>query len=427
MRARRKARLAARYRRRPVAQWKQQTFAALAIRDFRILWLGTFTSFLAFFMSTVVNSVVAFGLAGTNRAVGLVIFAQGVTMFVLGPIGGATADRLPKRRVVATGQAITAAVFLATAWLVASGRIEVWHLAAGGSVLGACFAFLGPARQALVVEIVPEGQRGNAMALSQVANNASRVGGPAAAGGLLAWAAAGPAAAYAVMAVLYAAAAVSLTLLPRSRRRADIQTHVFADVLDGLRYVHARPHLRLLVGLFVAVVMTGFPYIVVMPGLVENQLGRGAEAIGLLMGVSAAGGLLASLGVARFADSPRARGIYCAMGLAFAASLAALALAPGYAAAAAVSFGLGVASGGFQTLASAVLIHATDAAYMGRVMSLTLMAFAGFGLVGLPVGLLADAVGERGALLGMAGVVALVVLWCGARLARLEAAPVSSA
>ena len=45
------------------------TFAALRLRDFRILWISTFFSFLAFFMSTVVQSVVAFDLSGSNRSV----------------------------------------------------------------------------------------------------------------------------------------------------------------------------------------------------------------------------------------------------------------------------------------------------------------------------------------------------------------------
>jgi MFS family permease len=392
-----------------VNRWLLQTFAALSIPDFRILWLGTLTSFLGFFMSTVVNSVVTFGLTGTNRAVGFVIFAQGASMFLFGPIGGAFADRLPKRRVIAVGQGLTGAVFLTTALLVAMDVLRVWHLAAGSFVLGLCFAFLGPARQAFVVDLVPQQTRGNAMALSQIANNASRVLGPAVAGVLLAWSAVGAAGAYAVMSGLYALSAASLLLLPRSSGREDIETHVLTDVADGVRYVRDHRRLRILVVLFVGVVMTGFPYVAVMPGLVENELGRGAEAISLLFGVAAAGGLLTSVLVARYADSKRAPAIYSALGLSFGATLFALAAAPTYALAAVVSLALGAANGGFQTLSSAVVIHATEPDYMGRVMSLTMLAFAGFGLMGLPIGLLADAVGERASLAAMGVVVCAVV------------------
>jgi MFS family permease len=402
-----------------VRRWLEQTFAAFAIPQYRVLWIGTLTSFLAFFMSTVVNSVVAFGLTGTNRAVGSVIFAQGLSMFLFGPVGGAFADRLPKRRVIATGQIVTATVFVVAALLVWTEMVRVWHLAAGTFVLGLCFSFMGPARQAFVVDLVPPERRGNAMALSQVANNASRVGGPAIAGVLLAWKAAGATGAYATMAGLYALSASSLLWLPRSFGRADIQTRVLADVAAGLRYVRDDPHLRVLVLLFVSVVMTGFPYVAVMPGLVENELGRPADAISLLFGVAAAGGLTASVLVARYADSARARGIYSGLGLCFGLTLFGLASVPTYAAAVGACFALGAASGGFQTLSSAVVIHATEPEYMGRVMSLTMLAFAGFGLMGLPIGALADALGERAALVAMGVVVCVIVGMSWAALVRV--------
>ena len=74
---------------------------------------------------------------------------------------------------------------------------------------------------------------------------------------------------------------------------------------------------------------------------------------------------------------------------------------------------VGATSGGFQTLSGAVVIRDTDPAFVGRVMSLMLMAFGGFGLMGLPVGALGDEIGERGTL-GVLGVVVCVlvaVLW----------------
>lgn len=404
-----------------MTHWLEQTFGTLAIRPFRILWLGTLTSFLGFFMSTIVNSVVAFELSGTNLAVGGVFAAQGGAMFLLGPLGGAYADRWPKRRVVAVGQAITAAVFLGVAWLFAVGALRLWQLVLAGFVMGGCFAFIGPARQALVVDLVPPARRGNAMALSQIANNASRVGGPAVAGVLLAWSVVGAGGAYVAMAALYALAALSLVLLPASRGRADVATPVWTDVAEGLHYVGGQPRLRVLVAMFVSVVMAGFPFVTVLPGLVENRLGRDAEAISALMSAAAAGGLLTSVAVARFADSPRARSIYSALGLGFGLSLLALALAPSFAWAVAITFVAGAANGGFQTLSNAVLIHATEPAFMGRVMSLTMMAFAGFGLMGLPIGLLADVAGEPATLVAMGALVCAIVLVSWLALVRIEA------
>ena len=77
------------------------SFAAFSIPNFRVLFGGTLFSFTAFFMSTIVQSVVAFELTGLNGAVGGAIAGQGLGMVMCGPLGGAYADRLPKRRVIA--------------------------------------------------------------------------------------------------------------------------------------------------------------------------------------------------------------------------------------------------------------------------------------------------------------------------------------
>jgi predicted MFS family arabinose efflux permease len=109
------------------------------------------------------------------------------------------------------------------------------------------------------------------------------------------------------------------------------------------------------------------------------------------------------------------------LGLGFALSLFAIALAPSFALAAVASFAIGAASGGYQTLASAVMIGATKPVYIGRVMSLTMMAFAGFGLMGLPIGWLADAVGERAAFAAMGAAAATAIAVTSVALARVSA------
>jgi len=395
------------------------TFAALAVPSFRLLWVGTLLSFLAFFMSTIVQSVVAFDLTGRNGAVGSVVFAQGVTMALLGPIGGAYADRLPKRRVIVTGQIVAALVFATLAVLVATDSIHLAWLALGSLLMGASFAFLGPARTALVVEYVPEAMRGNAMALSNVANTGSRVLGPAVAGLCLAFTGFGAAGAYAVMGALYAISAASVAWLPHAPvREGATEKHVFADLGDGLRYVWAHEEVRLLLLFFVTVILAGFPHVTVLPGLLENQLGLPASDVAGLFVWSAVGALGASLAVARLADSEGALVVYSSCAFGFGASLVGLAWAPGYGSAAAMMFVAGVTSGGFQALNAAVIARRVEPAFIGRVMSLTLLAFAGFGLMSLPFGLLADAVGERKTLLVMGAMVFVLSVWFTAGLVR---------
>ena len=397
-------------------------FAALQIRDFRVLWLGTLLSFVAFFMAMIVQSVVAFQVAGNNSAVGFVVFAQGLGMGALGPIGGAFADRWPKRTVVALGQVTAAVVFAVLGWRVYTEAIDIVQLSLGAFLIGVTLAFLGPARQGLVVDLVPADRRGNAMAINTVANTGSRVFGPIVAGFLLGWEASGAVGAYFVMALFYAVSACSLLLLPPSVVRAGArESHVLADIADGFGYVWGHKRLRLLVLFFILVIFAGFPHVSILPGLVENVFGRSAAEVSELFVAAALGALMASVAVVRFGDAPSAHGVYACMAVLFGLSLLVVGVAPDYPWALAGMFGVGAASGGFQTLNGAVIARETEAHYIGRVMSLALLAFAGFGLMALPYGILADRVGERLTFMVMGLVVMALSIYFSLQLFRVGA------
>src|SRR5439155_1345776 len=70
--------------------------------------------------------------------------------------------------------------------LVATGRVEYWHVAALGLALGFANVFDQPARQSFVMEMVGKGDVANAVALNSAAFNAARIVGPAVGGGPLA-------------------------------------------------------------------------------------------------------------------------------------------------------------------------------------------------------------------------------------------------
>lgn len=397
------------------SRWVSSTFNALDIRHFRILWIGTLLSFLAFMMSNTAQSVVAFDLAGNNSAVGLVMFGQGVSMLLLSPFGGALADRMSKRMLLLVAQSVIGLTMFATAVLIATGAITVLWLAAGSFVLGTMFSFLGPTRQAYLGDLVEPARRGNAVALTQVAMNLTRVAGPFLAGGLLAWQVFGAAGTYFFMAGLFVIVVATLFQLPGTQGSSAGRPGMIAEIAAGLRHVREnRGLLQLVVG-FVLVTLVGFPYMTVLPGYATDVLGVGTGGYGILLGVSALGGLIVSLAVASLADSPRASLILMLSSAGIGVALIFTGLAPGFAVALVTMFLVGGAVSGFQTLNSALVMRETSPEYYGRVMSITMLAFSGTGLIALPVGLLADAIGERATLIvmgaGVCLVVALLSLW----------------
>ena len=97
-------------------------------------------------------------------------------------------------------------------------------------------------------------------------------------------------------------------------------------------------------------------------------------------------------------------------GACMAASLALLAIAPGFWAALGVASLVGASSSGFQMLNNVNLMERADPKYFGRVMSVTMMAFGFNSIISYPVGIIADHSGERATLGGLAVATMTVVL-----------------
>ena len=113
--------------------------------------------------------------------------------------------------------------------------------------------------------------------------------------------------------------------------------------------------------------------------------------------------------------------LFGCMGLLFGIGSVGLSMTPSYEIAALAVFFVGLGFGGFMTLNGALIVRSTDPLFFGRVMSLTMLAFCGFGLMALPIGVVADAIGERGALAVLGLVVCAMV--CGFALLTSRSRP----
>jgi MFS family permease len=286
------------------------------------------------------------------------------------------------------------------------------------------FAFLGPARASILGDIVPQNRVGNAMALLQVGGNVGRILAPFVAGALLSWGFIGASGTYFIIAGMLIFVLLFMSRIPDVPTRSSEGRSVFADMKLGLAHVRANPRLTHAIVSYYFVTMLGFSFFVLTPGFVKGELGRGTAEVGAMLGVAAMGGLVGSLIVASLADSARASTYLRIAGAIGAAGLIAVGLAPGFllAMVAMVFVGGGVAA--FQTLNNSVALKDTEPAYYGRVMGLMQVAWGLINLTSLPVGALADLLGERAVLSGAgAGLVCVLLLltWWERRIDRARA------
>jgi MFS family permease len=389
---------------------RQNPFAVLGNVQFRLLFIGTTLSMLAFGMMQVVQGVVAFNLTGKNSAVGIVFFGQGLSMLFLSPVGGTLSDRVSKKRLLSSVQFLIGALFGLVAVLIATDLLTITLLAGVGLVLGCMYSVMGPTRQAWVGDLLDGPDLARGVAFQQLMMNTTRIIGPLLAGALIAAEPIGPAGAYFTMAALFAGVVLVLALMaPTPPRPRAHKTSVWSDIQEGFRYIARSPDVRLLALVFVGVVLSGFSYQTIMPGYIKNVHGHPASHLGLLYGATAGGGIVVTLGLASRRVHHAAL-VMLVFGGGLAGSLALLAIAPGFEVALLIVVLVGASSSGFQMLNNVNLMERTEPLYFGRVMAVTMMAFGVNSIVAYPVGAIADRIGERATLGGLACACLAVVM-----------------
>lgn len=228
-------------------------------------------------------------------------FSVGLIGFIL--LGGIVADRLPRRRVMITADLVRAAVVATVATLALAGGLEIWMLGVAGFIVGAGESFFIPSYTALVPRLVPEEQILAANGLEGTLRPLAQFAAGPALGGLVV-AVLSPGAAIAFDAVTFLASAACLVgiRVQGTAERAPGETgmrQAVADLREGGRYVRRTPWLwSTLMFALVAVLFLIGPIDVLIPFAVQDRLGAGAGAYGLLLTAFGIGAAIGALGIA---------------------------------------------------------------------------------------------------------------------------------
>jgi MFS family permease len=387
------------------------TYASLRVPTYRILFtIGAF-GFVATQSQAIARGWLANELSGSNAGLGGVFMAFGVPMLIATPLGGVAADRYSKRTILMVTNLMLTLSALWIAVAVSFDFVEYWMLLATSAMQATAFSFLVPARMALTGEVVGRELITNAIVLGQMSINSARIIGPAIAGIFIGIAWIGTAGVYYFSALLSGAALLGCRSLPPGHPRQDApHTSVRSEFTDSLRYVWLHRHVANLVIVSFVVVMVGFPFLAFLPRFATDVLGVGSSGYGFLAAASAVGAVIVSMYIAGRGTGRAAWRIQAISGVAFGVTLVVLAVAPNYVAAVAAIAAVGAASAGFQAMNNSLVLALSDLEYHGRVQSLMMLSFSGFGMAALPLGALADQIGLRETLAAMGVTVVAAML-----------------
>lgn len=247
-------------------------------------------------MQSVAQAWLVYRLTKSPLLLGSVGFASQFPVFLIAPLGGITADRTNRQRLVIATQIASMILAGILAWLTLSGRVEVWHIFVLAALLGVVNAFDIPGRQSFLIDMVGKEDLMNAIALNSSMFNGARVIGPAVAGILVAKI--GEGWCFATNAISYVAVIIGLLMMnvhsaPRSSEHSPIE-----DIVEGFRWVSQTRIIRALLLLIGLVSLVGMPYTVLMPVFADKILHGGARGLGILMGATGVGALFGALTLA---------------------------------------------------------------------------------------------------------------------------------
>ena len=138
-----------------VRSGKQRTsWWVLRNKNFRFYFYGSVVSDLGTWLQNTAQVLLAYRLAHSVFAVGLVTCAQFSSPLVLGPWAGVMADRFGGRRTLLGTQIVSALIAATLASLEFAGHLDEIGLVSGAILSGLAFTFALPARNVTVRRLV---------------------------------------------------------------------------------------------------------------------------------------------------------------------------------------------------------------------------------------------------------------------------------
>lgn len=367
---------------------------AFKYHHYRNYWLGMLGSVGGYQIFVFGQLWLVHELTGSPVYLGFVGLANALPAITLNLVGGVSADRFERKRLVVITQLVSATVVALLALITVLGAVEPWHVLVAAAVVSGSDAFNQPARLALYPHYVPKEALASAVALNSGVWQGSRIVAPAIAGAIVAISGTGPA---------FFLAAVGMALLPVALRNApelrpDTEpASPLRHIAEGLRYIRTNPTMAFLIGMTFFNSFFLMAYIYMMPVFAVDVLDVGVTGQGWLLTASGIGSLVATVWFTT-RTTIRRQGVLIVLGAILAGSFL-------------VAFSLTTESVGSMTLAMVLIlgVGAFNSLYIlttitslqlavredvrGRVMGFFSMTWSIAPLGGMFAGFLAAAIG----------------------------------
>ena len=368
-------------------------FASLANKDFRYLWFGMLALAAGVEMELIAIGYLVYDITGSALKLGIVEAGFAFPTLLFSLFGGVLSDRMDKRLIIQISQSLEVIVGFTIAVLILTDSITWTHLLIMALIEGSLFAFMMPARQAIVPRLVSSDQLTNAISLNTAAFSAMTLLSPVLAGGI--YGIAGPGVVFLTLSS-FKVVSVALTTLVRPVPPIPNSDggSVLLEIKQGLQYVWNTRLVLLLMVLGFLSFLLSWPFHTLIPVFIKDIYGLGPEAMGLMLAFLGAGALIGSMFVATAGRWNRGL-VMIGGGFATAIGLFLVAGIPIYYAAVGIMVLVGLGEGLTWALSSTLTMEKTTDKFRGRVSSISMLTMGLMPLGVLPAGYLTEVLGGR--------------------------------
>ncbi|HOJ76762.1 MAG TPA: MFS transporter [Bacillota bacterium] len=269
-------------------------FPALKHQNFRCFLAGQSLSLIGTWMQRAAQQWVVYQLTKSPLILGLVGVCQFTPMLLFSLFAGVLVDRFPKKQFLIVTQSLQMLQAFILAGLLWTGRIEYWHILILAGFLGLTNTFDMPTRQSFFIELVGREDLVSAIGLNSTIVNGARILGPALAGLFLSTF--GAIACFLFNGFSFIAVLIGLFFIQSYTVtiRAKEQ-NVFADIVDGLKYLFSKRILADTVVIFLIMGITAMNSDILIPVFAQETFDLEAGGYSLMLSAMGIGSLLGSL------------------------------------------------------------------------------------------------------------------------------------
>tara|TARA_B100001971_G_scaffold164507_1_gene155027 strand:- start:1027 stop:2316 length:1290 start_codon:yes stop_codon:yes gene_type:complete len=271
-------------------------WAAFAFRDYRILWFSSVASLITMQLRMLVAGVWLYDATGSGVQLGMLGVVQLAVQLPGILYGGALADQMDRKKLIALTQSASFVVIAILAALMAADALAPWHIYASTAFLGLTSMLGNPARSALTANLVPRSHLMHAVTANTATFQIGAILAP------LAFAAAVTRFGMTPTFVLAAVIAIPAFLMPLMIRTQGMpidrqgEGSMVRRIVEGFHYVRVHPILPGLYIMDVGVTIVSH-YRLILPMIADKMFRAGAGAVGILNAANSSGGVLGTFAV----------------------------------------------------------------------------------------------------------------------------------